>query len=142
MSGVSEDTDCHKELRPERIQKDEEDVLSLITTITEKMVNLWEFDSENTEKDSLLNIATELEAPSDVAKSLLSAKDQGKKAANGFLDKHLTSGDRSFRVLLAKMKLKSFASLAKPLKLSKGKEKQVVINADRQLWKRLEVSGH
>ena len=98
--------------------------MSLITTITEKMVNPWEFHSENTDKNSLLNIATGLVAPSDVAKSLLPAKDQGQKAANEFQDKHLASGDRNFRVPLPKMKLKSFASLAKPLKLSKGKEKQ------------------
>ena len=105
------------------------------------MVNPWEFDSENTEKGSFLNIATGVVAPSDVAKSLLSAKDQGQKAANEFLDKHLASGDRSFYVPLPKMKLKSFASLAKPLKLSKGKEKQVVINADRQLWNRLAITS-
>ena len=81
-------------------------------------------------------------APSDVAKSLLSAKDKGQKAANEFLDKCLTSGDRSFWAPLPKMKLKSFASLAKPLKLSKGKEKQVVISAHRQLWNRLAIASN
>ena len=37
------------------------------------------------------------------------------------------------------MKLKTFASLSEPVKSEKSKEKQIVINADRQLWNRLTV---
>ena len=37
------------------------------------------------------------------------------------------------------MKLKTFASLSEPLKSEKSKEKQIVINADRQLWNRLTI---
>ena len=39
------------------------------------------------------------------------------------------------------MKLKTFASLSMPLKSAKRKEKQIVINADRQLWNRLAIAS-
>ena len=66
MTGVSENTEHRKDLKPERRKKDEEDVLSLITTNTEEIVNSWEFDPENTEKDSQLNIARGPVPPLDV----------------------------------------------------------------------------
>ena len=66
MTGVSENTEHCKDVKPERRKKDEEEVLSLITTITEKILNSWEFDPENTEKDSQLNIARGPVPPSDV----------------------------------------------------------------------------
>ena len=37
------------------------------------------------------------------------------------------------------MKLKTFTSLSELLKSEKSKEKQIVINADRQLWNRLTI---
>ena len=39
------------------------------------------------------------------------------------------------------MKLKTFASLSKPLTSAKGKEKQIVINADRRFWNRLTIAS-
>ena len=50
MSGVWDEIEVAKELTRRRITKDEEDVQSMINTRTEKMVNSWEFDPENTEK--------------------------------------------------------------------------------------------
>ena len=103
------------------------------------MVNPWEFDPENTEKDPLLNIATGLVPPPDVVESLQTAKEQGQKATNDFIDHNLASDEKSFWIPITKMKLKTFASLSKPLKSAKNKEKQIVINADRQLWNRLAI---
>ena len=37
------------------------------------------------------------------------------------------------------MELKTFASPSEPLKSAQSKEKQIVINADRQLWNRLTI---
>ena len=39
------------------------------------------------------------------------------------------------------MKLKTFASLTKPLKSVKSKEKQIGITADRELWNRLAIAS-
>ena len=55
MSGVSDEIEFPKELTTRRIKKDETDVQSMINTITEKMINPWEFDPENKEKGPLLN---------------------------------------------------------------------------------------
>ena len=75
------------------------------------MVNPWEFDPENTEKDPLLKIATGLVPPPDVAESLQTAKEQGQKATNDFIDHNLASDEKSFWTPITKMKLKTFASL-------------------------------
>ena len=124
-----------------RIKKDEADVQSMINTITEKIVNSWEFDPENTEKDPLLNIATGLGPPPDVAKSLLTAKKQGQQATNDFIDHNLASDEKSSWASITKMKLKTFSSLSKSLKSAKSKKKQTVINAHRQLWNRLAIAS-
>ena len=96
-----------------RITKDEEDAQSMINTITEKMVNSWEFDSENTEKDLCL-----ISRP-DVAKLLPTGKEQGQKVTNDIIDHNLASDEKSFWAPVTKMKLKTFASLSKPLKSEK-----------------------
>ena len=141
MFRVLDEIEFSKELTTKRIKKDEADVQSMINTITEKMVNPWEFDPENTEKDPFLNIATGLVPPPDVAKSLLTAKEQDQKATNYFIDHNLASDEKSFWTPITKMKLKTFASLGKPLKSAKSKEKQILINADRQLWNRLAIAS-
>ena len=139
MSVVSDEIEFPKELTTRRIKKDEADVQPMINTITEKMFNPWEFDPENTEKDPLLNIATGLVPPPDVSKSLVTAKEQGQKATNDFIDHSLASDEKSFWTPKTKMKLKTFASLTKPLNSAKSKEKQIVINANRHLWNRLAI---
>ena len=100
MSGVWDEIEFAKELRRRRITKDEEDVQSTINTITEKMVNFLEFDSENTEEDPLLNIDTGLVPRPDVAKFLPTAKEQGQKATNDIIDHNLASDEKSFRAQL------------------------------------------
>ena len=84
------------------------------------MVNPWEFDPENTEEDPLLNIDTGLVLFLDVAKSLLTAKEQVQKATNDIIDHNLASDEKSFWAPITKMKLKTFASLSKPLKSEKN----------------------
>ena len=141
MSGVWDEIEFAKEFTRRRITKDEEDVQSIINTTTEKMVNSWEFDPENTEKDLLLNIDTGLVPRPDVAKFLPTAKEQGQKAKNDIIDHNLASDEKSFWAPITKMKLKTFASLSEPLKSEKSKEKQIVITADRQLWNRLTIAS-
>ena len=95
MSGVWDEIEFAKELTRRRITQDEEDVKSMISTTTEKMVKSWEFDPENTEKDPLLNIDTGLVPRLDVAKFLPTAKEQGQKATNDMIDHNLASDEKS-----------------------------------------------
>ena len=105
------------------------------------MVKSWEFDPENTEKDPLLNIDTGLVPRPAVAKFLPTAKEQGQKATDDIIDHNLASDEKSLWAPITKMKLKTFASLSEPLKSEKSKEKQIVIDADRQLWNRLTIAS-
>ena len=84
----------------------------MINTITDKTVNTWEFDPENTKKDRLLNIDTDPVPRPDVAKFLPTDKEQGQKATNDIIDHNLASDEKSFWAPITKMKLKTFASLS------------------------------
>ena len=141
ISGVLDAIEFAKELTTRRTKKDEADVQSMINTITQKMVNPWEFDPENTEKDPLINIATGLVPLPDITKSLLTAKEQGQQATNDFIDHNLASYEKSFWAPITKMELKTYSSLSKLLKSAKSKKKHIVINADRQLWNRLAIAS-
>ena len=54
----------------------------------------------------------------------ITAKEQGQKATNDFIDHNLASDEKSVWTPITKMKLKTFASLSKPLKSEKNKEKK------------------
>ena len=135
MSGVWDEIEFTKELTRRRITKDEEDVQSMINTTTEEMVN------------SILKIQRKIQCLISIlawyrprcCKILPTAKEQGQKATNDIIDHNLASDKKSFWAPITKMKLKTFTSLSELLKSEKSKEKQIVINADRQLWNRLTI---
>ena len=74
MSGTSGGSSFHRELGSQRIDRDENDVNSIIHCIEMKLVNPFDIGQYEEEKMPLINIATGTVAPSKVSESLLSAK--------------------------------------------------------------------
>ena len=139
MSGTSASSSCHKELGSQRIERDENDVNNIIQCITTKLVNPFDIGQYEGEKMPLINIATETVVPSEVSESLLSAKEQGEKAMGEFVQARLISDKKNFWDPLKKINIKTFQSLNKPIKSSKGKQALKTINLDRQVYSRLLV---
>ena len=139
MSGTSASSSCHKELGSQRIERDENDVNNIIQCIETKLVNPFDISQYEGEKMPLINIATGTVVSSEVSESLLSAKEQGEKAMGKFVQARLISDKENFWDPLKKINIKTFQSLNKPIKSSKGKQALKTINLDRQVYSRLLV---
>ena len=103
------------------------------------MVNPFDIGQYEGEKMPLINIATGRVVSSEVSESLLSAKEQGEKAMGEFVQARLISDKENFWDPLKKINIKTFQSLNKPIKPSKGKQALKTINLDRQVYSRLLV---
>ena len=73
-----------------------------------KLVNPFDIGQYEEEKMPLINIATGTVAPSEVSESLLSAKEQGEKAMEGFVQARLISDKANFWNPLKKTTSKPF----------------------------------
>ena len=82
LCGITDaDNNVHHDVQPNVIKQDEKDVQSIMSVITDRFGNLFEFDKKNepSKPDPLTNIATDAVASDIISKDLLSAKECGKK---------------------------------------------------------------
>lgn len=139
MSGISTAPTSQKEFGSERLERDEMDVQNIMKCVDTKMRNPFDISEFEEDKLPLVNIATGTVAPSDVCECLLTARVQGEKAMEEFVQDRLISGKTNFWDPLKKTNIKTFQSLNKPIKLSKDKQNQKSIKIDRQVYGRLLV---
>ena len=123
----SKDTD----LQPSRIAKDEADVKSLVAMLDGSWINPF----LGFQQDLLCLSSGKLATP-EIERDLLQAEALGEKAFNTFSCERLESNQPEVRFNdpMKKMKLTTFADLAKRSKVSKAAGKQEVIKADRALF--------
>lgn len=112
-------TSAHKEGGSVRVQRDEEDVKKLVSTFKAVMVDPFEQGGDSGDKIALSNLASGVVMPTDVSSRLLEAKKLGEKEMNAFIEKRINSNAVGFWEALPKMKIKTFASLAKKVCTSK-----------------------
>ena len=139
MSGLKAEKSFHKDLGSQRIERDEKDVEKIVDCILEKMVNPFDTSPSDGDKMPLVNIATGTVAPPDVTLSLLTANKEGRTKMEEFVEERFISGKKDFWDPVKKMNVKTFASLNKPLKLTKEKQTLKSIKIDRQVYSRLLV---
>ena len=94
------------------------------------------------DKIALSNLATGVVIPRDVSSLLLEAEKLGEKEMNALIKKRINSNAVGFWEALPKMKIKTFASLAKKVQVKQSDEKLVKINADRSLFGRLLIASN
>ena len=122
-----------------QIETDWSDATKLEKCIKDIMVHPFDTSTYDGERLPLMNIATGVVAPSDVASSLLGAYDLGTKVRDKFIDDRLVKGTKSFWDPMKKSNVKTFASLRKPLKFRKEKQMSTAVNIDREIFSRLVV---
>ena len=110
-------TSAHKEGGSVRVQRDEEDVKKLVSTLESVMVDPFEQGGDSGDKIALSNLATGVVVPTDVSSQLLEAEKLGEKEMNAFVEKRINSNAVGFWEALPKMKIKTFASLAKKVQV-------------------------
>ena len=125
-----------------RVQRDEEDVKKLVSTLESVMVDSFEQGGDRGDKIALSNLATGVVMPRDVSSLLLQAEKLGEKEMNTLIKKKINSNAVGFWEALPKMKIKTFASLAKKVQVKQSDEKLVKINADRSLFGRLLIASN
>ena len=78
LCGITDaDNNVHHDVQPSVIKQDEKDVQSIMSVITDRFGNTFEFDKNNkpSKPDPLTNIATGVVASDMILNDLLSAKD-------------------------------------------------------------------
>ena len=88
------------------------------------------------DSDALLNIATGVVLPEDVAQTLLHSTEKGRQQMSDFIEKRINSNSVGFWEPIPNMKIKTFSSANKKIH-AKSSDKLVTVNADRDLFGRL-----
>ena len=128
LHGVSRTDDLiHNDLLKIKLDNQDEDRLH------DMLVSFGMFKTEETQIQSLQNIATKDVTTKEIERDLLNTSSDGQKQLNQFVQERLLfSFEIKFRDPLHKNKPMTFASLYEPTKsLKTGKEKEKVITVDR-----------
>ena len=122
----------HKEAASRRVRRDEEDVKKMISCFSSGfMTNPFNLDS-----DALLNIATGVVLPEDVAQTLVHSIEKGRQQMKASVEQRINSNAVGFWEPVPNMKIKTFSSANKKIHI-KSSDKLVTVNADRDLFDRL-----
>ena len=138
----SDSKPAHKEAGLKRINRDEEDVKKLITTVLSVMSNPFDMESvDDGVTVPLSNLATGVVMPQDVATRLFNAQELGMQEMSSFITKRITSNETGFWDTLPKMTIETFASMVKKVQAKPSEEKLATVNADRNLSARLLIAS-
>ena len=122
----------HKEAASRRVKRDEEDVKKMMGCFSSGlMTNPFTHDL-----DALLNIATGVVLPDDVAQNLVRSTEEGREQMTAFVEKRINSNAVGFWEPIPNLKIMTFSSANKKIRV-KSSEKLVTVNADRDLFGRL-----
>ena len=118
----------YPDLSRARIQRDEEDIKSLL----EMLQNIWlnPFSKESTD---LCNMSTGAIVEPELISDVLNAREKGKEACEQFISERLSSSrSKKFFDSLPRIKLKSFDTASR--KKVKATNKEVMLKADKNLF--------
>ena len=128
----SQGCSTHKDIRTSEILRSETDVRKVVDAIT-SFIN--PFDVED--KDVLYCLSSRVPAPPEVEQDLLSADNRGKILHEAFVKERLIKKEKSFHEPIKKQKLKTFASLAKSVKVTGTDKKTKNVVAQRNVFGQL-----
>ena len=107
----------HTEATINQISKDATQMVKIVSTVTERMINPFQIieqcDTNDTEDMPLLNIATGSVAPQEIADNLQKAKEIVKNQFEKFVEKHINSNQEDFYKAVTRNDLKTFVCLEK-----------------------------
>ena len=107
------DNNVHHDVQPSVLKQDEKDAQSIMSVITDRFGNPFEFDKNNepSKPDPLINIANGVVASAIISKDLLSAKECEKNALKEFVEMRIGSELTKLSVPLKKKKLQTFVNI-------------------------------
>lgn len=130
--------DVHKEAASKHIARDEADVQKLISCFTTELMS----NPFTQETESLVNFATGVVLPTDIADGLVRSTEKGREQMNSFVEKRLNTNQISFWDPITKLKVKTFESTTKKVQVKAVNDKLVTVGADRELFGRLLIAAN
>ena len=112
MCGEEDRATGHKEATPPRVKRDEEDVRKLVGCFTSGLMT----NPFNLETQPIVNMATGVVLPDDVADSLLASHSKGKEQMMTFIEKRLNTSAVRFWDAIPSLKIRTFSSTTKKVK--------------------------
>ncbi|KAK3746863.1 hypothetical protein QZH41_000037 [Actinostola sp. cb2023] len=128
----------HKESGKARVQRDEDDVKKVISTLKTVMSNPFSVAEGDV---PLSNLATGVVLQEELSNRILNAERLGVQEMKSFLKKRMHTNEVGFWEPVHKMNIKTFASLSKKAKMKSVDEKLVTVRADRNLFGRLLIAS-
>mgnify|MGYP000055450759 FL=1 len=133
MCGEKDLATGHKEATPPRVKRDEEDVRKLVGCFTSGLMT----NPFSLETQPIVNMATGVVLPDDVADAHLASHSKGKEQMMTFIEKRLNTSAVSFWDAIPSLKIKTFSSTTRKVKVKASDEKITTLSADRELFGRL-----
>ena len=130
--------DVHKEAALRRVARDEADVQKLISCFTTDLMS----NPFTQESESLVNFATGIILPTDIADGLVRSTEKGREEMNTSVEKRLNTNQISFWDPVTKLKVKTFESTTKKVQVKAVNDKLVTVGADRELFGRLLIAAN
>ena len=93
------------------------------------------------ETEPLVNFATGVVLPVDIADGLVSSTKKGHDQLNTFVEKRLNTNQISFWDPISKLKVKTFEVTKKKVQVKAANDKLVTVGADRDLFGRLLIAA-
>lgn len=128
---------ARKDTDAARINADEKQVKDVIATINE-MIEPFQSDSQ---ENGIVNLSSGVVTPDDVVTDLLDAFDKGNDGFEQFVSNKLLVDDPDIFNPIAKQKIKTFASIKKPVTRLTYKGQFVSLKANRNTFARLFMVG-
>ena len=101
----------HKEAAARRVKRNEEDVKKMMGCFSSGLMT----DPFTHDSDELLNIATGVVLPEDVAQNLVCSTEEGRQQMNAFVEKRINSNAVGFWEPIPNMKIKTLSSTNKKI---------------------------
>lgn len=132
MAGKTEDSRSKKELDDSRVQKDEQQVQEVCSTV----VSMYNPFNANETDDTLFNISSGFVAPQDVSRDVCEAHEKGENAFLQFAKERLQTNSTDALKPMKLLKLKTFGNIGKKT-CTKVKSEVVTLRGNRNLLMRL-----
>ena len=129
----------HCDMVPLAVKESEKNVQKIISVITGRFGNPFQFEPENDEISPLIDIASGIVFQADVAGAFLIAKETGREAMIDFAGRRINSNSETLDKKITQLQLPTFSNVPRGKTKEKGNDKTRSQQTDRALFGRLIV---
>ena len=118
-----------------RVEQDEGDIQNLLSCFSTGLMT----DPFSCGITDLMNLASGVVLPADLAEALVSYINRGREHMTTFIEKRINTNTISFRNPISKLKVKTLETKVKKVQLKAGDEHLITVKSDKDLFGRLMI---